>query len=160
MLYRLRPHAPLEWSDFPGFSAFRTAIEHSADFDRLDWLRTEERVFSADLLRIALRYGVATRTGLVLEAEHTVDLGRSDTLRVSQQQIDEAQADIRAAHGELMESLIPGWGSYGEVLDQRVRESTEHVAQEADAELAEILEAPIKAALAGHWHRLGGDLPD
>lgn len=160
VLYRVRPDAPLEWCDFPGFSTFRTAVESGADFDRLGWQLTEARAMSADLLRIALRHGVRTTSGIVVSAEHTTELGRGDELRAYSMASSEAQAELRATHGELLEHLLPGSTEYGEELDRRVRESTERVAREADDELAAVLAAPVQPALASHWQRLGGTLPD
>lgn len=161
MLYRLTPPAGLEWTDFPaGTKAFETAVEHGADFDRLEWQRTEQRVFSMDMLRIALRLGVPSGAGIVLSAMHTVVLGRADQLRLGQQQMDELQAQTRQQSGALMESLIPGWAASGEEVDARVRASTENVAREAEADLAQVLAAPVNRTLADHWMRLGGQLPD
>lgn len=159
MLYRLRPHAPLEWTDFPGFQLYDEAVEAGADFDRLDWQTTTDRMFSQELLQIALRHGVPTATGIVLSARHTVDLGRSDELRVLGMAGEEAQAELRRSTGELMESLMPGWTEHGEQLDERVRQSMEAGAQEADEDLAEVLAAPVRPDLLEHWQHLGGTPP-
>jgi hypothetical protein len=159
MLYRLRPPGVLEWADAPGFAALRKQVEQGADLDLLVWQPTEERVFSTGMLRIALRHGVVTGTGIVVSVEHTLDLGHGDTLRAYQMQSDEAQSEIRASHGELLESLMPGWTASGEELDERVRASTEKVAREAEANLAEVMAAPVRGDLAAHWARLGGSLP-
>lgn len=161
VLYRLTPPAQLEWTDFPaGTTTFETAVEHGADFDRLEWQRTEQRVFSSDMLRIALRHGVTSSVGIVLSAMKTVDLGRADELRLGQQQIDELEVQLRQQNGALMESLMPGWTTSGEELDARVRASTEGVAREAEPDLAKVLAGPVNPALAEHWVRLGGQLPD
>jgi hypothetical protein len=48
----------------------------------------------------------------------------------------------------------------GEKLDERLRASTEDAAREAEDDLAEVLPAPVDSALAEHWERLGGALPD
>lgn len=160
MLYRLRPSGPLEWADFPGFRLFDEAVEAGADFDRLEWQPTTDRMFSRDLLRIALRHGVTTRTGIVVSARHVVDLGRSDELRVLGMAGDEAQAELRRSTGELMESLMPGWTEHSERLDERVRESMQLAAQEADQDLAEVLATPVRPNLAAHWQSLGGALPE
>lgn len=108
MLYRLRPPAELTWCDIPARAGLDLATNRNADLDRLTWLPTESRVFSSDLLRIALRHGVATNAGTVLDAEHTLDLGRSDELYLAQQAVDEAQVRLRASNGHLMERLLPG----------------------------------------------------
>lgn len=162
MLYRLTPPATLEWNaDFPaGTRSFEAAVEHGADFDKLEWQPTEHLVFSSDVLRIALRHGVTSRVGIVLSAMHTTELGRADELRLSQQQFDERQAQLRRQSGAHMESLMPGWTEAGDKLDADVRASTEEAAQEAEADLAEELAAPVRRELAEHWVRLGGRLPD
>jgi hypothetical protein len=109
VLYRLTPPAQLEWTDFPaGIKTFETAVEHGADFDGLEWQRTEQRVFSSDMLRIALRHGVTSSVGIVVSAMKTVDLGRVDELRLGQQRLDELQVRLRQQNGALMESLMPG----------------------------------------------------
>ncbi len=100
MLYRLRPPADLTWSDVPSGEALRLAAEHRVDLDRLEWRPTESRAYSKDLLRIALRYGVTSGTGIVLDAAYTTDLGRADEIRLAQQAADEAQAVIRARDGD------------------------------------------------------------
>jgi hypothetical protein len=160
MLYRLRPLATLEWSDVPGTPALEAAVRHSADLDRLDWQPAESRVFSKDLLGIALRHGVATSSGIVLDALHAVDLGRADEIRLSQQAVDESQGRLRASHGALMEHLMPGSNAIGKELADRVRETSDQAAREAEEDLIEVLAAPVKTELAQHWADLGGSLPD
>ena len=161
MLYRLTPPAQLELADFPGGTKYlETAVEQGADFDKLEWRRTEHLVFSSNVLRIALRHGVRSSVGIVLSAMHTTDLGLADEVKLGQQQIDELQAQIRQQSGARMESLFPGWTKSGEELDAQVRAGTEEAAQEAEARLAEELAAPVNPALADHWVQLGGKLPD
>jgi hypothetical protein len=140
-------------------TTFEALVEHGADLDQLDWEPNEDRMFSFDLLRIALRHGVPSKHGIVLDAQYALDLGRSDQLRIGQQQVDELQAQTRATSGPLMESLIPGWTESGIELDARSRESAERIAAEADADLADVLAAPVKPELADHWRRLGGQIP-
>jgi hypothetical protein len=160
MLYRLSPLADVTWCDLPGRKTLELAEKHNSDLDGLAWQPTESRVFSTDLLRIALRHGIATRTGIALDAADTIDLGRSDELRLGQQAIDEVQARLRAQNDEFMERLSPGWTAHGEDLDRRVRETSERVAQEAHEDLTAVLAAPVKSGLARHWTNLGGSLPD
>jgi hypothetical protein len=139
---------------------FDEAVSQGADFDRLEWQPTEARVFSDDLLRIALRHGVSTGRGIVVSGLHTVHLGRSDELRASLMASDEAQAALRASNsGRRLEHLMPGWTTESEVLDERVCESSEKVAREADEELLEVLAAPVNPTLAAHWEQLSGTLP-
>lgn len=161
MYYRLRPPFDVTWIDMP-FIDDKLIAEHKLDLDRLDseWKPTEDRAFSNDLLRIALRHGVATSTGIAVNVKHTLDLGRSDTLRTNLLAMDDIQAEIRSSpSGELMERLIPGWNAHGEQLDENIRRSTERIAREAEEDLAAVLAAPMNEALATHWTNLGGDLP-
>lgn len=160
LIYRLSPHSPLEWSDFPVGDLKPFLAEHDVDLDRWEWKPTDARVFSTDMLRIALRHGVPTTRALVVEGIHTVDLGRGDEIRAGQQEIDELQANIRTTHGQFFESVMPGWTEDREQTNARARESTENNAREADDDLAEVLAAPIDPALTEHWTRIGGTLPD
>jgi hypothetical protein len=160
MLYRLTPPASVEWFALDGLRADELT-KYDVDLDGLEWQVTTDRQFSQDLLRIALRHGMQSRRGLVVNAKHTVDLGRADQVRVNQQAIDELQAQIRTSRsGEFLERRNPGWAKHGQELGDRVRESSEWVAREANADLAEVLSAPVDPALAAHWERLGGALPD
>lgn len=162
MYYRLRPPFDVTWMDMP-FINDGLIAEHQLDLDRLEdeWKPTEDRLFSPDLLRIALRHGVRTSTGIAVNVHHTLDLGRSDHLRTNLMEMDDIQAKIRASEsGQIMERLIPGWDAHGEELDKRIRESGNRIAQEADEDLAQVLAAPVKTGLADHWSGLGGVLPD
>lgn len=160
MLCRLRPPATLEWSDVPGTSALEAVVRHDADLDRLDWQPTESRGFSKDVLRIALRHGTATSSGIVLDALHAIDLGRADDIRLSQQAVDESQHRLRDSHGALMEHLMPGSNAIDQELADRVRESSDQAVREAEEDLAEVLAAPVNTEFARHWTALGGCLPD
>ncbi|MGW0810772.1 hypothetical protein [Nonomuraea sp. NPDC002799] len=159
MLYRLRPIATLEWLDLPGPYALEAAAKHGADLDQLTWRPTESRTFSNDLLLIALRHGVATKSGILLDARHTVDLGHADEVRLGQQALDESQSQLHASHGKLMEKLMPGSTAINEDLADRIRVTSERAARDADEELAEVLAAPIRPELAQHWADLGGVPP-
>ncbi len=158
MLYRLAAPTRVTWTDFP--MKLDDLQQHGVDLDRLEWENTVELRFSDNLLRIALRHGVATAGGIALDALHTVDLGRSDLLRDLQRQTDELRAEIRTKNGAFFESIMPGWTKAGEELDQRARESSDEAGREADEDLAVVLAAPVKPELVEHWRRLGGWIPD
>ncbi|MFJ2758797.1 hypothetical protein ACIO3S_24575 [Nocardioides sp. NPDC087217] len=161
MLYRLTPPGQLESADFPsGAKSFKTALEQGADFDRLEWQRAKDRVFSSDILRIALRHGVPSAAGIVLTPMHITDLGRADELKLVQQQADELHAQNRRQSGARNEARLPGWTKAGEQLDDEVRATTERAVRESEARLAKVLAAPVDPALADHWVQLGGQLPD
>ena len=158
MLYRLHPPADVDWAEMPG-PRLEDLPEHGGDLDRLEWKRTEDRQFSQDLLRIALRHGVPSRHGLVVEASYATNLGRAGQLRLGQRAIAH-NAEIRAQSGERMEQLSPDTTGQGEELDARIRESSERVARAAEEDLATVLAAPGDPALDEHWVQLGGTLPD
>lgn len=160
MLYRLRPLVDLTWCDVPG-STIELAERHpGAELDRLTWLPTEAQPFTNDLVKIALRHGAVTASGIALDAVHTADLGRPAELRRTQQDVDDAQAKVRVSStGQLMEQLIPGWTASGEELDAQIGTSTDEAIREAEEDLAEVLNAPERPELVEHWTRLGGRLP-
>lgn len=101
------------------------------------------RTFSADLLRIALRHGVATSTGIAVSAPDASALGWSDDIR----RTGADAAGALAAIGDV------------QALED-VRTSIESGAAIAEAHLAEALSAPVKLDLAEHWTNLGGRLPE
>lgn len=161
MLYRLRPPMILEWSGFPGFETFESVLERHFDFDRLDWKLAESLVFTRDLLRIAVRYGARSSTGLILDAQYTLDLGRAGRLRaVRTRGMGTVPAEQRATTGPDTGSDVPGRPGAGETLDADRCERTEREASRAAVDLGAILAAPTRDELTGHWVRLGGSLAD
>jgi hypothetical protein len=141
MFYRLRPPSDVTWCDAVSLDR--------AGLDGLPWAPAE-RVFTGDLLRIALRHGVPSPAGLVVEARHTVAPGRADDQLV----IDEAQAALRETEAlRVIEQAYPGTSELAGRLDEKLR-------QRAEAHLAELLAAPVRPELAEHWRRLGGHYPD
>ena len=160
MLYRLRPLTDVTWCDVPGSTIDLAERHPGAELDRLPWLPAEARPFSVDLLKIALRHGATTASGIALDAVHTADLGRPDELRRTHRAAEDAHAKLRASSaGQLMEQLMPGWTASGEDLDARIRTGTNNAIQEAKEDLAEVLAAPERPDLVEHWTRLGGHLP-
>jgi len=147
MLYRLRPPARLTWCDVPGYAVCRPDDQPQPDWERLSWVPAETRAFSNDLLRIAVRCGVRSGGGIVLDARHTEDLGRADELR----------CDRIAAAQARAEQLVGALGSNARWEDLEW-ERTEEAARKAEADLAEILALPVQPHLVDHWHRLGGHL--
>lgn len=151
MLYRLRPPARLTWCDVPGYAVCRVDDQPAPDWERLSWLPAETRAFSNDLLRIAVRYGVRSGGGIVVDARHAEDLGRADELRCERIAAALARAE-------------PHRGASVGVLDARLEEQewdrTEEAARKAEADLAEILAVPAQIDLVAHWLRLGGRYPD
>ncbi|MEU8634803.1 hypothetical protein AB0C38_21715 [Amycolatopsis sp. NPDC048633] len=149
MLYRLRPPSRLTWCDVPGYAVCRADDQPQPDWERLSWVPAETRAFSSDLLRIAVRCGVRSGGGIVLDARHTEDLGRADELRCDR--IAAAQARAEQLVG------VPGSNARRE---EQEWDHTEEAARRAEADLAEILALPVQPHLVAHWIRLGGHYPD
>ncbi|WP_370970481.1 hypothetical protein [Amycolatopsis sp. cg9] len=143
MLYRLRPKGALTWCDVPGYVVCRADDQPPPDWERLSWVPAETRAFSTDLLRIALRYGARSGSGIVLDARHTEDLGRADELRCERI----AAAQSRAERGESVDEDLE-W------------DRSERAARQAELDLAELLAVPPQPHLVAHWCRLGGCYPD
>ncbi|MGK3205215.1 hypothetical protein [Amycolatopsis sp. MEPSY49] len=138
MLYRLRPTGVVTWCDVPGYVVTRADDQPPPDWERLSWVPAETRAFSNDLLRIAVRYGARSGSGIVLDARHTEDLGKADELRCD-----------RIAAAEQRGGVDDGdW------------ERTEEAARQAEADLAALLAVPPQPHLVAHWCRLGGRYPD
>ncbi|MEU0794612.1 hypothetical protein ABZ342_31515 [Amycolatopsis sp. NPDC005961] len=152
MLYRLRPPDRLTWCDVPGYAVCRADDQPPPDWEELSWVPAEARAFSNDLLRIAVRYGVRSGGGIVLDARHTEDLGRADELRCDRIAAAHARAELRSgASGQPVGVL----GSEDHEWDR-----TEEAARKAEADLAELLAVPVRIDLVAHWQRLGGRYPD
>ncbi|MCR6490288.1 hypothetical protein M8542_46530 [Amycolatopsis sp. OK19-0408] len=154
MLYRLRPPDRLTWCDVPGYAVCRVDDQPPPDWERLSWVPAETRAFSNDLLRIAVRHGARSGSGLVLDARHTEDLGRADELRCELIAAAQARAELRAG-GPSVRVLGSDAG-----LEEQAWERTEEAAREAEAALAEVLAVPVQIELVAHWLRLGGRYPD
>jgi hypothetical protein len=160
MLYRLRPPADVTWCDYPVRDILDLAAQSGADLDRLDWRLATDTTLSSDLLGLALKHGVATGSGIVLDGQYVYVLGRPDQLRTTLFASDQAHHELRESNGVFMEQVLPGSRKHGEELDRKVRESTAPVVQEAVDNLTRALAAPTKRELEQHWEQLGGQLPD
>ncbi|WP_410668570.1 hypothetical protein [Amycolatopsis sp. cmx-4-68] len=156
MLYRLRPPRALTWCDVPGYAVCRVDDQPPPDWERLSWVPAEKRAFSNDLLRIAVRYGARSGSGIVLDARHTEDLGRADELRCDRIAAAQARAELRSGAGGQPVGVL---GSDVRPEDQEW-EHTEEAARKAEADLAELLAVPVQIDLVAHWLRLGGRYPD
>lgn len=155
MLYLLIPPATLLWCSMPG--SMIKAVDTGVDWTRLDW-EASERPFTSDLLAIALRNGVATSNGIIVDGTQIADVGRVDELRRVRRQSDAAHAQVRESHGELLEGLMPGWAVRDDELERGAHRSIETAIRETNASLATALAAPLNPDLVGHWHSLGGSL--
>ncbi|GAB3153244.1 hypothetical protein GCM10027258_55440 [Amycolatopsis stemonae] len=151
MLYRLRPPGRLTWCDVPGYAVCRPDDQPLPDWERLSWVPAETRAFSNNLLRIAVRYGTRSGSGIVLDARHTEDLGRADELRCEQIAVAQARADLHRGTG--VDVLDAG-------REAQSWDRAEEAARQAEADLAELLAVPPQPHLVAHWCRLGGHYPD
>lgn len=119
-----------------------------ANLDGLDWKPAEDRAFSDDLLRIAVRQGIATRTGILVEVKCAANLGHADQIRISQMSADHARAALNETGSmHALHRMFPGMAEADAELDERVRESTDKIARRAERDLAEDLAAPAHAEL-------------
>jgi len=159
MLYLLEPSTRLAWTNMPT-DVVKLAREQGVDLASLDW-EPSERVMTDDMLRIALREGVACSRGLVVSGVSLAEEGRGDEIR-------QAGAAARAAHEairpqvEVVERAIYGKDSAAQRadLDARVAASNERAAVNADDDLREQLKQPVRNELVEHWRRLGGRVPE
>ncbi|MEV0082299.1 hypothetical protein [Saccharopolyspora sp. NPDC050642] len=132
-----------------------------ADFEKLPWALAEARAFSADLLRIAVRHGVLSSAGIILDDRHTAELGWADELRSNQIALDQSLAELRGtASMRLIREKLPDSSKSDARFDEEVRQATEKVARRAEKDFAEVLAAPVQPELVEHWRRLGGHYPD
>ncbi|WP_284745465.1 hypothetical protein [Amycolatopsis sp. RTGN1] len=154
MLYRLRPPGRLTWCDVPGYAVCRPDDQPPPDWERLSWVPAETRAFSTDLLRIAVRYGVRSGGGIVLDARHAEDLGRADELRCDRIAAAQARAELRSGAGGQPVGVL------GSRSEEQEWERTEEAARQAEADLAEVLAVPVQPHLVAHWRQLGGCYPD
>lgn len=158
MYYLLRPQAPMLWTD-----ADRVTVgffsERGRDLAALPWRDDTDKVLTNDKVRVALRYGTACSTGLVIEANYILQLTSADELRATHAQVAESRAAL-ADSEDLMERLYPGWKDHGRELDRRIDESSRAEADRRDREAVELLNAPVDETLLQHWISIGGRLPD
>ena len=159
MTYLVHPSGRLFWNDLPSSLTLDVAAAHGADLALLDWKPSEYQVGS-DAIRLALRHGLPCSTGIAMHDHLVSDLLRpteiARTARAAQASAEKARATMP---DELMEYVWPGWKRQGEELDARVAESVATSIREAEDELRDLLEAPIKPELEAHWQQLGGLVP-
>jgi hypothetical protein len=159
VLYLISPPGTVRWCTMPAQSTIELATEHDADLSLLEWQLAEEQSFTNDLLQLTLRHGHPCSTGIVIDAGLVYALGHGDRIRVSQIGVQQAQQQLHD-NNQLMERLIPGWIEHGQQINARIAEGSQAAAQEADAEVAELLSSAPNPTLVDHWQDLGGRLPN
>ncbi|WP_226353766.1 hypothetical protein [Pseudonocardia sp. ICBG601] len=133
----------------------------TADLDRLEWAPVESRPFSDDLLRLAVRQGAPTPTGIVVAMKEVANLGRAAEIRESHSKTQQALTELRrTATMQALREMFPGQEEADSAEAERIRESSERAAQEAEDDLARDLAVPARTDLVDHWRRLGGRYPD
>ncbi|WP_058742763.1 hypothetical protein [Curtobacterium citreum] len=159
VLYLVHPSGRLFWNDLPSSLTLDIVAEHGGDLARLEW-QASERQEGVAAVRLALRHGVICSTGLVVPGHIISDLLRPAELAQLAREAQISSERSRASMPDaLMEQVMPGWKKSGEELDARVAESVAESIREAEAELQELYDAPVKPELRAHWAALGGVLP-
>lgn len=158
MLYLLTHHSEVRWCALPAQLVLAAVSDHGADLARLDW-QTSELPRSDNDLRVALRHGVPCSTGLVVDGGRLHQQRQADLIRNSRARAGRTQTSVRP-HDATMERLFPGWTEGSQQLDQRIAESHHRAVHRAEGAARAELAKPVDQALADHWTRLGGTLPN
>jgi hypothetical protein len=156
MLYLIEPQGRVQWTDFPASSAREAVEKHGADLARLEWRSDTEKRISPDVLKVALRHGLACSTGIAIEAIYLIDLHRAEELRQSLRAVQQSHEQLEESNGEFMERLLPGWKAEGRRLQAGIDQSTQESVEEAEENATALLDAPENPDLVAHWGRIGG----
>lgn len=160
MLYLVRPNTGLAWNDLPTNTVLDAARERGVDLADLAW-EPAERELTLDVVRLALRHGVACSTGIVLPGIVLYEEQKAQELRSIHADLVEARAKAYTPQLEaFLEALTPGWTESGRELDARVDESNARSVREAEEVRSRLLASEPLAPLVAHWRSLGGFDPD
>jgi len=161
MLYLLAPASHLKWTDVFGQSLIDSARSEGIDLGTVDWWKVAERPATVNDVRVALRYGVASEAGIVLDAGNVALVHRPGELRAT---FAEAAASRRSL--EPLFAKVDKWAGEGaeesrRSTDDGVERALQNALIQADAEALEVFTAvePVPA-LVEHWARLGGITPN
>ncbi|MGV8968371.1 MAG: hypothetical protein ACOH2F_19065 [Cellulomonas sp.] len=160
MLYLLRPHQGIRWIDM--LSYIRAAAgERGVDLDGLDWLEDDATTEGTTLLRLrlALRHGTATRTGIVVDAGDLVALSRGEQIRSDYEDLVTTRPNYRRSLAEL-EAVMPGTIADEDESDALLDEEMVKTLADSDADLVAALDVTADPVLVNHWRSLGGLVPD
>ncbi|WP_412148729.1 hypothetical protein [Curtobacterium flaccumfaciens] len=160
MLYLIRPNTRLAWNDLPTNTVLEVANARGADLADLTW-EPSDRELTWDIVRLALRHGIACSTGIVLPGIVLYEEQKAQELRSIHADLVEARAKAYTPQLEaFLEALTPGWTESGRELDERVDESNARSVREAEEVRSRLLASEPKEALVTHWRSLGGIEPD
>ncbi|WP_127818245.1 hypothetical protein [Microbacterium sp. CPCC 204701] len=166
MLYFVKPFGQLSWTANVDQTVLDFARAHGKDLAQLtDWWEPSDRSANEDDVRVALRYGIAATGGIILDGIHVYTVQRPGTLRILADENAVRTAAYNASPqvkmvDEYLEQMMPGWREQGRKTDAGVAESLKRSVQEAEADAAKELAAPVQDELVSHWAKLGGALPD
>jgi hypothetical protein len=157
MLYLLRPNAPLTWNDdLPTRALLDLAKSEGIDLGKMDW-KPSDREVTLDLIRLALRHGIACSTGIAVQAIVFEQEKRPRELRAIHAEAVAARAKAYTPDLEaFFEAITPGWGENDRELNERVDTSVEASVRDAEAVRAKLFDAEPVGPLVEHWRSLGG----
>lgn len=158
MLYRLRPDGSNEWVDVFRFRHLDAAPAETVDLDRLGWQPADRRLDN-DTLRAALRFGRASRVGIVVDPVDLVVVDQPRDVRESSANLAAHRPALRETLAKL-DSVIPGTLDADDASYAAVEESTARTLARLDAEREATWRIEPKQDLVDHWTGLGGSLPD
>jgi hypothetical protein len=155
MLYLAHPNGALSWNDLPvSIIDELTPGEQALDLARLAW-RPAKETATGTTVRLALRFGVLCTGGIVFSSRLLLAEHRPAELQKGIDHTRGPSSTLRA-EDQLMALVDPGWKDRWEEQSARIVASLRGQLHDAEANLAELLEAPADPALVTHWRSIGG----
>lgn len=159
MLYLIQPSGELfQYRGTIGEAVVRRDVEKKS-LDTLRWKVIGDAVEYDVVLEAALRSGIATGRGLIVDADFVTILGTYDQLLAAEQHREELENQLAGFVPQKPGGPAPGRGyaEYAHELDQ-VRRNAAHDHRERllEAKLARdtFLQRPVRAELQQHWDEL------
>ena len=164
MLYLVMPDGGLKWTSNIGQSVVDFADENGRDLGLFDWWTDADERSDVDTVRVALRYGIASSVGIVVDAGPVVTVRRPrdmrKTFRESEAVFAASAPQMKAIDQFIEDNLAEGWIKNSEDIDRRVKDSLTRSLDEADRDAFEVLLIESKPVLESHWVALGGVMPE
>jgi hypothetical protein len=158
MLYRIRANQTTEWVSHFDKKIFGLFAEHGGTVDDLEW-KPSERIVDGDTIRLALRYGVRSQIGLVVDSGDLEPLDHRDQMMKSHAEGLARRPEHRKL-AENIEPIMPGRLVHQDHLDSEVDASVRETIGRAQAKFLRAVETPVDATLVQHWQSLGGRIPE